>query len=142
MSRPRSPTTPSRGRRLTRHAAILPARRQQPASEDRRIEPRDQRRASARQRCRSGSGRLGFAAAAHLGQQRHRRDDRDLAAARSNTLELVDQIKRMLPRLQAGIPPSIKLITVSDRSLSIRASFSDVQLTLWFTIGLVILVIF
>src|SRR3954471_1073451 len=46
----------------------------------------------------------------------------------SNTLELVDQIKRMLPRLQAGIPPSIKLITVSDRSLSIRASFSDVQL--------------
>src|SRR3954452_2253508 len=60
----------------------------------------------------------------------------------SNTLELVDQIKRMLTRLQAGIPPSIKLITVSDRSLSIRASFSDVQLTLWFTIGLVILVIF
>ncbi len=60
----------------------------------------------------------------------------------SNTLELVDQIKAMLPRLEAGIPPGIKLITVSDRSTSIRASFKDVQLTLCFTIVLVILVIF
>ncbi len=60
----------------------------------------------------------------------------------SNTLQLVEQIKAMLPQLQAGIPPSIKLSVVSDRSLSISASFTDVQRTLGFTIVLVILVIF
>jgi hydrophobe/amphiphile efflux-1 (HAE1) family protein len=60
----------------------------------------------------------------------------------SNTLQLVDRVKAMLPRLQAGIPPSIKLIMVSDRSLSISASFNDVKLTLIFTIVLVVMVIF
>ena len=60
----------------------------------------------------------------------------------SNTLQLVDRIKAMLPRLQAGIPRSIKLTMVSDRSLSISASFNDVKLTLIFTVILVVLVIF
>jgi hydrophobe/amphiphile efflux-1 (HAE1) family protein len=60
----------------------------------------------------------------------------------SNTLQLVDRIKAMLPRLEAGIPPSVKLIAVSDRSLSISASIADVQLTLCFTVILVVLVIF
>jgi multidrug efflux pump subunit AcrB len=58
----------------------------------------------------------------------------------SNTLQLVDRIKALLPRLQAGIPPSIKLTMVSDRSLSISASFNDVKLTLIFTIVLVVMV--
>lgn len=58
----------------------------------------------------------------------------------SNTLQLVDRIKKMLPQLQAGIPPSVKLTMVSDRSLSISASFSDVKITLGFTIVLVIFV--
>jgi hydrophobe/amphiphile efflux-1 (HAE1) family protein len=60
----------------------------------------------------------------------------------SNTLQLVSRIKAMLPQLKAGIPPSIKLVVVSDRSLSIKASFNDVQLTLGFTVVLVIIVIF
>ncbi|MBV8776619.1 MAG: efflux RND transporter permease subunit, partial [Alphaproteobacteria bacterium] len=60
----------------------------------------------------------------------------------SNTLELVNRIKKMLPTLQAGIPPAIKLIMVSDRSLSISASFADVKKTLGFTIVLVVAVIF
>ena len=60
----------------------------------------------------------------------------------SNTLQLVDRIKAMLPRLEAGIPPSVKLTVVSDRSLSISASFTDVKLTLSFTVVLVVLVIF
>jgi len=38
----------------------------------------------------------------------------------SNTLELVGKIK-------AGIPPSIKLVVVSDRSISVAASFADVK---------------
>jgi len=60
----------------------------------------------------------------------------------SNTLALVNRIKSMLPELQAGIPPSVKLTMVSDRSLSISASFSDVKKTLVFTIVLVVIVIF
>jgi hydrophobe/amphiphile efflux-1 (HAE1) family protein len=60
----------------------------------------------------------------------------------SNTLALVNRIKQMLPELQAGIPPSVKLTMVSDRSLSISASFTDVKMTLGFTIVLVVLVIF
>ncbi|HTZ38417.1 MAG TPA: efflux RND transporter permease subunit [Stellaceae bacterium] len=60
----------------------------------------------------------------------------------SNTLALVNLIKSKLPQLQAGIPPSVKLIMVSDRSLSISASFADVKMTLGFTIVLVVIVIF
>src|SRR5215469_10103628 len=60
----------------------------------------------------------------------------------SNTLQLVNRIKSMLPNLQAGIPPSVKLTMVSDRSLSISASFADVKKTLGFTIVLVVIVIF
>ena len=60
----------------------------------------------------------------------------------SNTLELVDRVKSMLPQLRAGIPPSVKLTMVSDRSTSISASFSDVKLTLMLTIVLVVIVIF
>ena len=60
----------------------------------------------------------------------------------ANTLELVDKLKAMLPTLQAGIPPSIKLSIVSDRSVSIRSSFTDVKYTLAGTIVLVIIVIF
>jgi hydrophobe/amphiphile efflux-1 (HAE1) family protein len=60
----------------------------------------------------------------------------------SNTLQLVDRVKNMLPTLQAGIPPSVKLTMVSDRSLSISASFADVKKTLGLTIVLVVIVIF
>jgi hydrophobe/amphiphile efflux-1 (HAE1) family protein len=60
----------------------------------------------------------------------------------SNTLQLVNRIKAMLPQLETGIPPAVKLIVVSDRSLSISASVRDVQVTLGFTIVLVVIVIF
>ena len=60
----------------------------------------------------------------------------------ANTLELVDKLKAMLPTLQAGIPTSIKLSVVSDRSISIEDSFTDVKITLAGTILLVLVVIF
>jgi multidrug efflux pump subunit AcrB len=60
----------------------------------------------------------------------------------ANTLELVDQIKKMLPVLEAGLPSAIHLSIVSDRSISIRDSFTDVKLTLMGTTILVIVVIF
>ena len=60
----------------------------------------------------------------------------------ANTLELVDQIKSMLPTLEASFPSAIQLSVVSDRSISIRDSFTDVKFTLMGTIVLVIVVIF
>jgi hydrophobe/amphiphile efflux-1 (HAE1) family protein len=63
-------------------------------------------------------------------------------AAGANTLAVVDQIKEMMPQLQASIPPSIHVDLVSDRSQNIRESVDDVQFTLMLTIGLVVLVIF
>jgi hydrophobe/amphiphile efflux-1 (HAE1) family protein len=60
----------------------------------------------------------------------------------ANTIDLVDQIRAQLPQLQAAIPPSVKLSIVSDRSTSIRQSFSDVKVTLIGTIILVIVMIF
>ena len=60
----------------------------------------------------------------------------------ANSVELVDRIKGMLPQLSAGIPPAIKVSVVSDRSVSIRDSFTDVKITLAGTIVLVIVVIF
>jgi len=62
--------------------------------------------------------------------------------AGANTLEVVDKIKAQLPTLLASIPPSIHVDLVSDRSLNIRESVQDVELTMLLTIGLVVLVIF
>jgi hydrophobe/amphiphile efflux-1 (HAE1) family protein len=63
-------------------------------------------------------------------------------APNANTIATVDEIKAMMPLLQASIPPSIKVILMSDRSQNIRESVDDVQMTLLLTIGLVVLVIF
>ncbi|MFL5269464.1 MAG: efflux RND transporter permease subunit [Stellaceae bacterium] len=62
--------------------------------------------------------------------------------AGANTIELVDTIKEVVPRLEESIPPSVKVDLVSDRSLVIRAAVHDVQFTMMLTIGLVIIVIF
>jgi hydrophobe/amphiphile efflux-1 (HAE1) family protein len=62
--------------------------------------------------------------------------------AGANTIAVVDQIKAMMPQIQASIPPSIKVDMVVDRSQNIRESVEDVELTLMLTIGLVVLVIF
>ena len=62
--------------------------------------------------------------------------------AGANTIQLVDTIKAMVPRIMASFPPSIKVDLVSDRSLVIRAAVHDVQFTMMVTISLVVLVIF
>jgi hydrophobe/amphiphile efflux-1 (HAE1) family protein len=62
--------------------------------------------------------------------------------AGANTIELVDTIKSVLPRLEEAIPPSVKVDLVSDRSLVVRAAVHDVQFTMMLTIGLVVIVIF
>jgi len=60
----------------------------------------------------------------------------------SNIIDTVDRIQKMLPNLQASIPPSIKLQVALDRTATIRASVKDITRTMVITIFLVILVVF
>ncbi len=60
----------------------------------------------------------------------------------TNTIEIVDQIKKVLPTFEQQLPPAIKLNLVFDRSESIRASIHDVKFTLILACILVVLVIF
>jgi multidrug efflux pump subunit AcrB len=60
----------------------------------------------------------------------------------ANVITTVDRILAALPQLEAGIPPSIKIFTLSDRTQTIRASVHDVQFALLRTIALVMMVIF
>jgi hydrophobic/amphiphilic exporter-1 (mainly G- bacteria), HAE1 family len=60
----------------------------------------------------------------------------------ANTVEVVDSILKKLPALKQQLPPSIKINVMNDTSKSIRESISDVQFTLFLTIGLVVLVIY
>ena len=60
----------------------------------------------------------------------------------TNTVEVVDSIKLLLPTFRAQMPASVNLDVLFDRSESIRHSVGDVKLTLVLTMGLVILVIF
>ncbi len=60
----------------------------------------------------------------------------------TNTVEVVDSIKRLLPTFRKQMPPSVSLETLYDRSVSIRESVGDVKFTLLLALALVILVIF
>ena len=60
----------------------------------------------------------------------------------TNTVEVVDRIKALLPTLEQQLPASVKLNVRSDRSVPIRESVDDVKFTLALTICLVVLVIF
>jgi HAE1 family hydrophobic/amphiphilic exporter-1 len=60
----------------------------------------------------------------------------------TNTVAVVDAVKKLLPQLQASLPPSEELIVRWDRSETIRASVRDVRYTLLLTVALVVLVIF
>jgi multidrug efflux pump subunit AcrB len=60
----------------------------------------------------------------------------------ANVIETVDLVKALLPRIHSVIPPAMRLITVIDRTETIRASVRDVEFTLLLTIALVVLVVF
>ncbi|HVD91666.1 MAG TPA: efflux RND transporter permease subunit [Vicinamibacterales bacterium] len=60
----------------------------------------------------------------------------------TNTVEVVDRVKELLPELQAQLPGAIQMAIRSDRSISIRDSVHDVKFTLVLTVVLVVLVIF
>ena len=60
----------------------------------------------------------------------------------ANTVQVVDDIKRLLPQFREEIPAAVKLDVAIDRSYSIRQSVHDVEFTLFIAICLVVLVIF
>jgi HAE1 family hydrophobic/amphiphilic exporter-1 len=60
----------------------------------------------------------------------------------SNTVEVVDAIKELLPSFREQMPPSVKLDILYDRSQAVRESVNDVKFTLVLTVALVIMVIF
>jgi HAE1 family hydrophobic/amphiphilic exporter-1 len=60
----------------------------------------------------------------------------------TNTVEVVDNIKQLLPIFRSEIPPAVKLSVAFDASESIRGSIDDVKFTLVLTICLVVMVIF
>ncbi len=60
----------------------------------------------------------------------------------TNTVEVVDAIKKLLPTFRAQMPASVNLDIHYDRSVSIRASVNDVKFTLLLAIFLVVMVIF
>jgi hydrophobe/amphiphile efflux-1 (HAE1) family protein len=59
----------------------------------------------------------------------------------ANVIETVDKVKALLPQLTANIPPALKIDTILDRTVTIRASVHEVEVTLALTIGLVVMVI-
>ena len=60
----------------------------------------------------------------------------------ANVIGTVDAIKERLPELTAGLPASLRVDVLSDRTTGIRASVFHVQLELILAVVLVVLVIF
>src|SRR6202035_5338412 len=60
----------------------------------------------------------------------------------TNTMEVTNGVKNLLPLFKAELPPSVNLDILYDRSDTIRESYTDVKFTMLLTLGLVVMVIF
>jgi multidrug efflux pump len=60
----------------------------------------------------------------------------------ANVIGVVDTIKRLLPTIEANLPPAINVEVMSDRTTTIRASVADVEFELALAVVLVVAVIF
>ena len=60
----------------------------------------------------------------------------------ANTISVVHSIKAILPQLEANLPATIKVTQMTDLTIPIKASVSDVQWELMLTVVLVVLIIF
>ncbi len=58
----------------------------------------------------------------------------------ANVVETVDAVKALMPELTRWIPPAVKLTPVYDRTLLIRGSIAEVEMTIAVAVGLVVLV--
>jgi HAE1 family hydrophobic/amphiphilic exporter-1 len=60
----------------------------------------------------------------------------------SNTIQVTDAIRALLPQFASVVPPSVHVTVRGDRSKNIREAFSDIQVTMVITLALVVAVIF
>jgi len=60
----------------------------------------------------------------------------------TNTIAVVDSVKKLLPTFRQEVPAGIDISTLYDRSVTIRASVEDVEFTLLLALALVVMVIF
>jgi len=60
----------------------------------------------------------------------------------TNTVDIVDKIRKILPELRKALPPAVEFDLLYDGSETVRGSIHDVEFTLILTIALVVLVIF
>ncbi len=60
----------------------------------------------------------------------------------ANVIEVVDNIKSLLPQLTASLPAAVDVSILTDRTVTIRASVEDVEFELMLAVILVVLVIF
>ena len=60
----------------------------------------------------------------------------------TNTIEVVDKIRNLLPTFRAEVPAGISIDILYDRSITIRNSVHDVEVTLLIALVLVVMVIF
>ena len=60
----------------------------------------------------------------------------------ANVIDTVDAVLKEMPRLQAEIPPTIRMNVAVDRTSTIRSSVHDVELSLMVSVLLVVLVVF
>jgi HAE1 family hydrophobic/amphiphilic exporter-1 len=60
----------------------------------------------------------------------------------TNTIEVVDAVKKLLPTFRAEVPPNIDIDILYDRTVMIRASVAEVEFTLMLALALVVMVIF
>jgi hydrophobic/amphiphilic exporter-1 (mainly G- bacteria), HAE1 family len=59
-----------------------------------------------------------------------------------NTIEVIDNVRKLLPQIESQLPPSVHMLVRGDRSKTIRAAFTDIQVTMLITLVLVVAVIF
>ncbi|HJZ95953.1 MAG TPA: efflux RND transporter permease subunit [Candidatus Solibacter sp.] len=60
----------------------------------------------------------------------------------TNTIEVTDGVKHLLPLFKSELPPSVNMDILYDRSETIRDSYKDVQFTMVLALALVVMVIF
>ncbi len=60
----------------------------------------------------------------------------------ANIISTVDRVRAMLPQLEASVPKDARITVAVDRSVTIRASLHDVEVSLMLAVALVILVVF
>ncbi len=60
----------------------------------------------------------------------------------ANVISVVDNIKALLPMLEATLPGAVQVSVLTDRTVTIRASVKDVEFALCLSVALVVLVVF